>query len=133
MADEGRRVRAMSEMRDIFEQQAKQTGQVNPFSSDEEILELLKLYNRNPKDYDYTYTPRNFPADTSSKSVTGFDNLRDFYQQEQATQNIAGAGGVANLAGGGIAKMAGIDQGPPPVKGPNSQGLQGLLKRGIKI
>ena len=36
-------------------------------------------------------------------------------------------------AGGGMAKLAGIDQGPPPVRGPNSQGLQGLLKRGIKI
>ena len=32
-------------------------------------------------------------------------------------------------AGGGIAKSAGVDQGPPPVKGPNSQGLPGLLKR----
>jgi len=122
MADEGRSVRAMSEMRKL-----------NPLKSDQELLKLLEKYNIDPKDYDYTYTPRNFPADTSSKSVTGFDNLRDFYQQEQATQNIAYAGGVANLAGGGIAKMAGIDQGPPPVKGPNSQGLQGLLKRGIKI
>ena len=37
------------------------------------------------------------------------------------------------FAGGGIAKIAGIDQGPPPVRGPNSQGLPGLLKRGIKI
>ena len=36
-------------------------------------------------------------------------------------------------AGGGIAKLAGIDQGPPPVRGPNPQGLPGLLKRGIKI
>ena len=129
MADEGRRVRAMSEMRDIFEQQAKQTGQVNPFSSDEEILELLKLYNRNPKDYDYTYTPRNFPADTSSKRLTGFDDIRNFYQQQLATQNIADAGGVANLAGGGIAKMAGVSSGPPPESGPSSQGLPGLLKR----
>ena len=33
------------------------------------------------------------------------------------------------LAGGGIAKMAGVDQGPPPESGPNSQGLQGLMKR----
>ena len=129
MADEGRRVRAMSEMRDIFEQQAKQTGQINPFSSDEEILELLKLYNRNPKDYDYTYTPRNFPADTSSKRLTGFDDIRNFYQQQLATQNIADAGGVANLAGGGIAKMAGVSSGPPPESGPSSQGLPGLLKR----
>ena len=129
IADEGRRVRAMSEMRDIFEQQAKQTGQVNPFSSDEEILELLKFYNINPKDYDYTYTPRNFPADTSSKPLTGFDDIRDFYQKQLATQNIADAGGVANLAGGGIAKIAGVDSGPPPESGPNSQGLQGLMKR----
>ena len=34
-----------------------------------------------------------------------------------------------SAAGGGIAKLAGIDQGPPPESGPNSQGLQGLLKR----
>jgi hypothetical protein len=37
------------------------------------------------------------------------------------------------LAGGGIAKLAGIDKGPQ-VKSmnPDSQGLQGLMKRGIK-
>ena len=33
------------------------------------------------------------------------------------------------LAGGGIAKLAGVDSGPPPESGPNSQGLQGLMKR----
>ena len=33
------------------------------------------------------------------------------------------------LAGGGIAKLAGVDSGPPPASGPNSQGLPGLLKR----
>ena len=33
------------------------------------------------------------------------------------------------FAGGGIAKLAGVDSGPPPEKGPNSQGLPGLLKR----
>ena len=37
--------------------------------------------------------------------------------------------GAANFAGGGIAKLAGVDQGPPPESGPNSQGLQGLLNR----
>jgi hypothetical protein len=35
-------------------------------------------------------------------------------------------------AGGGIAKLAGVDQGPPPESGPMSEGLQGLMKRGIK-
>ena len=44
-------------------------------------------------------------------------------------QAIADAGGVANLAGGGIAKLAGVDSGPPPSSGPNSQGLLGLMKR----
>ena len=33
------------------------------------------------------------------------------------------------FAGGGIAKIAGVDQGPPPESGPNPQGLQGLMKR----
>ena len=33
------------------------------------------------------------------------------------------------FAGGGIAKIAGVDSGPPPESGPNSQGLQGLMKR----
>jgi hypothetical protein len=32
-------------------------------------------------------------------------------------------------AGGGIAKLAGVDQGPPPVRGPNSQGLLSLKNR----
>ena len=33
------------------------------------------------------------------------------------------------FAGGGIAKLAGVDQGPPPESGPNPQGLPSLLKR----
>jgi hypothetical protein len=37
-----------------------------------------------------------------------------------------------NKAGGGILKQAGDSSGPPPESGPMSQGLQGLMKRGIK-
>ena len=33
------------------------------------------------------------------------------------------------FAGGGIAKEAGDPSGPPPERGPNPQGLPGLLKR----
>ena len=117
-ADEGRRVRAMTEMKSLY-----------PQYSDKDILNILKEYNMDPKDYDYTYTPRNFPADTSSKPLTGFDDIRNFYQRNQATQNIADAGGVANLAGGGIAKLAGVSSGVAPVKGPNSQGLLSLKNR----
>jgi len=38
-----------------------------------------------------------------------------------------------SAAGGGIAKLAGDRSGPPPEKGPMSQGLSGLLKRANKI
>ena len=34
------------------------------------------------------------------------------------------------FAGGGIAKQAGVESGPPPESGPNSQGLAFLMKRG---
>ena len=37
------------------------------------------------------------------------------------------------FAGGGIAKLAGVNQGPPPESGPNSQGLQGLFNRVKKV
>ena len=38
-------------------------------------------------------------------------------------------GTQGEFAGGGIAKLAGVSSGPPPESGPNSQGLQGLMKR----
>ena len=48
-------------------------------------------------------------------------------------QNIADAGGIANLAGGGIAKEAGDPSGAMlESMNPDSQGLPGLLKRGRK-
>ena len=54
--------------------------------------------------------------------------LNDFMNYLK-NQQVADAGGVANLAGGGIAKLAGVSSGPPPESGPMSQGLQGLMKR----
>ena len=50
---------------------------------------------------------------------------------ETAMQRAGGF--TSGFAGGGIAKLAGINEGPPPESGPNSQGLSGLLKRGNKI
>jgi predicted phage-related endonuclease len=41
--------------------------------------------------------------------------------------------GRNTLAGGGIAKQAGVDSGPPPESGPNPQGLSYLMKRGRNI
>jgi hypothetical protein len=66
-----------------------------------------------------------------------YDELRDLFNKSvqdaiisKQFKNIADAGGVANLAGGGIAKLAGVDSGPPPEAGPNSRGLSSLMKRG---
>jgi len=75
-------------------------------------------------------------GDTKYNEEQAYNEIRDIINknidervQSQQMQNIADAGGVANLAGGGIAKLAGVDSGPPPASGPNSQGLQGLMKR----
>ena len=67
--------------------------------------------------------------------------LQEFYEKEfvkpaefELLMETPGFKGTQNrFAGGGIAKLAGIDEGPPPESGPNSQGLSGLLKRGNKI
>ena len=61
--------------------------------------------------------------------------LMDAAQQFGAEQVFGSQGTFFGqpLAGGGIAKLAGVDEGPPPESGPMSQGLQGLLKRGNKI
>jgi hypothetical protein len=74
------------------------------------------------------------PEDTISemeREIIGQTNIVNPYYRDTSRLGTGLRGFAA--AGGGIAKLAGIDQGPPPVRGPNSQGLQGLLKRGIKI
>jgi hypothetical protein len=78
-------------------------------------------------------TGLNLAGMTQQDTGMTFPQLQDFLKQQDQTQAIADAGGVANLAGGGIAKLAGVDSGPPPVSGPNSQGLQGLMKRVKKL
>ena len=50
-----------------------------------------------------------------------------FRMQEPNQRGLFGT--QEKFAGGGIAKLAGVSSGPPPEKGPNSQGLQGLMKR----
>ena len=100
-ADELRRIKAMKKMEQAF-----------PTTSPQEIDEILKTQGVTIQDFGMTYP-----------------QIQDFIKQDQQMQAIADAGGVANLAGGGIAKEAGDSSGPPPESGPNSQGLPGLLKR----
>ena len=55
------------------------------------------------------------------------------YLNSMRMQNIADAGGVANMAGGGIAGLSGGDKsGRPPESGPASQGLRSLFNNGKK-
>jgi hypothetical protein len=78
-------------------------------------------------------TGLNLAGITQQDTGMTFPQIQDFLKRQDQMQAIADAGGVANLAGGGIAKLAGVDSGPPPSSGPNSQGLQGLMKRVKRI
>ena len=64
---------------------------------------------------------KNFTAQDYKDEIKNFD---DFQKKSYFADNFR-----LEKAGGGIAKIAGVDQGPPPESGPNSQGLQGLMKR----
>jgi len=90
----------------------QQMEQAFPTTSPQEIDEILKTKGMTIQDFGMTYP-----------------QIQDFIKRDEQMQAIADAGGVANLAGGGIAKEAGDSSGPPPEKGPMSQGLPGLLKR----
>jgi hypothetical protein len=54
-------------------------------------------------------------------------------RQELRSQGARQAFDPFQAAGGGLAKQAGDRSGRPPEKGPNSQGLLSLMKRGMKI
>lgn len=104
-ADELRRIKAMKKMEQAF-----------PTTSPREIDEILKTQGMTIQDFGMTYP-----------------QIQDFIKQDQQMQAIADAGGVANLAGGGIAKEVGDPSGRPPESGPQSQGLPSLIKRVKKL
>jgi len=119
MAERGRRMmipQSATADAQRLKKREQQREQAFPTTSPQEIDELLKTQGMTIQDFGMTYP-----------------QIQDFIKQDQQMQAIADAGGVANLAGGGIAKMAGVPSGPPPEKGPMSQGLPGLLKRVKKL
>ena len=108
------------------------------FATKEEVFDAEKMQRR--MDYDRKilgplkdlfgtgfYSPAQL--DLLQKQADRDTELIGQMSEEDKMQRIANFGGVANLAGGGIAKIAGVDQGPPPESGPNSQGLKGLFNR----
>ena len=109
---------------------------VNPFTRNvgfesDRAKEQRYLNEMDPRELYLYNKERGFTLDDIQAGTSPFVNKA--MEDRSLGEAALGKGLFQNYAGGGIAKIAGIDQGPPPVKGPNSQGLQGLLKRGIKI
>ena len=104
---------------------------MNPFTKDVPFLserqqEAKKLREMSEEKLDAYNKARGFTIEDIQQGTS--PQIRD--TMNYLGTDVTGQGfGNQLLAGGGIAKLAGIDQGPPPVRGPNSQGLPGLLKR----
>ena len=88
--------------------------QMFPPPTVEDVQNLYKQYGVEDRLKDFT-------AQDYKNVMTGLD---DFQKQSYFAENFR-----LEKAGGGIAKIAGVSSGPPPESGPNSQGLQGLMKR----
>ena len=121
MAERGKRMAPfMAQSKEADAQRLKkrkqQMEQAFPTTLPQEIDEILKTKDITINDLGMTYP-----------------QIQDFIKQDQQMQAIADAGGVANLAGGGIAKEAGDSSGPPPESGPMSQGLRSLYNNGRKL
>ena len=72
-------------------------------------------------------------AKFTKKRIEELKAMSPEQRQELRRQGARQAFDPFMAAGGGIAKLAGINSGPPPESGPNSQGLPGLLKRVKKL
>ena len=89
--------------------------------SDEDLIKMLQNAGYNPQDIiNLKTTERLTPS--FARTLGGLDSLRSQFQEEEAMQRIADAGGVANLAGGGIAEIRKPNS-IPPQSGPTPQGL----------
>ena len=129
MAERGRRMMIpQSATADAQRQKERMEQMVSlyPQYSDQQLINMLEDRGFNPQDIiNQKTTTRITPAVTST--LTGLDQLRTAFQEQDALQRIADAGGVANLASGGIAGLSGGKKsGPPPISGPTPDGDEGL-------
>jgi hypothetical protein len=103
----------------------------NPFTKDVPFLserqqEAKKLREMSEEELDAYNKARGFTLENIQQGTAPqIRPLMDYLGTDVTGQGF----GTQFLAGGGIAKLAGVDQGPPPESGPNSQGLSGLFKR----
>ncbi len=104
---------------------------INPFTKDVPFLserqqQAKKLREMSEEELDAYNKARGFTIEDIQQGTSPqIRPLMDYLGTDVTGQGF----GSQFLAGGGIAKLAGIDQGPPPVKGPNSQGLLSLKNR----
>jgi len=123
----------------------KQDARANEFMGPDDMFMYPQMVQK--AEQDLLSATQKFLTPTGEqipKKVAGFDQL-DLTQQkvfedqanlaEKRQKQVGGflqspiADYLPGLAGGGIAKLAGVDQGPPPESGPNSQGLLSLKNR----
>jgi hypothetical protein len=102
----------------------------NPFTKDVPFLserqrKAIELRRASEEELDKINRERGFTLENIQQGTA--PQIRGV--MEQLGTDVTGQGFGKSLAGGGIAKLAGVDSGPPPESGPNSQGLPGLLKR----
>jgi len=122
------------ELADAMRRQKAETAMKNLYTQFSDQYLLKKLGPEKFKQLsDQRITKRIIPS--IAPTISGLDYLRSLTQEKEAMDRIADAGGVANLAGGGIAGLSGgIDKGPQRISmNPDSQGLSGLLKNDNKI
>ena len=93
-----------------------------------------KLYNEfSPLYNQFVGGPPSESASTAFAEQQRINDLINADKAIRAKQRDTAMDQDFMAAGGGIAKMAGDRSGPPPQSGPNSQGLQGLFNRAMKI
>ena len=108
---------------------------LNPFTKDVPFLserqqEAKKLREMSEEELDAYNKARGFTIEDIQQGTS--PQIRPV--MDYLGTDVTGQGfGTQFLAGGGIAKIAGVDSGPPPESGPMSQGLQGLMKRVKKL
>ena len=119
-ADENRLRDANKEMLNLY-----------PQYTDEQLSNYIIDSGFDPQAFkDNIITPKNFPGDTSSKPISAFQDVEDYVLEQLKTQNIANAGGVANMASGGLANLT---KTIPPESGPTPQGLPYVYNNVKKI
>ena len=109
------------EARDVRRRREEAMKNLYTQYSDEDLITMLQDAGYNPQDIiDLKKTERLTPS--FARTLGGLDVLRSQFQEQEAMQRIADAGGVANLAGGGIAEIRKPNS-IPPQSGPTPQGL----------